>query len=129
MAARTCQRPETQIRDILNEMEQRLGYLERGGAGRGTYWTLRPEIYRRIAGPGHPERDRRIDWEAAKTRVLSILIERARRGDLGLSNQEIRQILRYNREQTKRLMRELVAENVVVLKGAGRGAKWEATNK
>ncbi|MDD3582299.1 MAG: ATP-binding protein, partial [Desulfobacca sp.] len=95
-AAHTCQRPESKVRDILTEMEQRLAYLERGGAGRGTYWTLRPEVHRRLAGPGYPERDRRIDWEAAKTRILSVLMERARRGEPGISNAEIRQITHYD---------------------------------
>jgi len=110
-AARTCQRSEPQVRDILNEMEQRLGYLERGGSGRGTYWTLRPEIHRRLAGPGHPERDRRIDWEAAKTRILSVLMERARREEPGISNAEIRQITHYDRNQARRLMQDLIREN------------------
>jgi ATP-dependent DNA helicase RecG len=110
-AARTCQRSEPQVRDILNEMEQRHGYLERGGSGRGTYWTLRPEIHRRLAGPGHPERDRRIDWEAAKTRILSVLMERARREEPGISNAEIRQITHYDRNQARRLMQDLIREN------------------
>jgi ATP-dependent DNA helicase RecG len=61
------------MREVLSEMERDLGYLERGGTGRGTYWTLRPDFHYRLSAPGHPERDRRIDWEAAKTRVLSIL--------------------------------------------------------
>ncbi|MBI4764649.1 MAG: putative DNA binding domain-containing protein [Deltaproteobacteria bacterium] len=110
-AAHTCQRLESQARDILTEMEQRFAYLERGGTGRGTYWTLRPEVHRRLAGPGHPERDRRIDWEAAKTRILSVLMERARRGEPGISNAEIRQITHYDRNQARRLMLELMHEN------------------
>lgn len=92
-AARICYRLEVQARDILTEMEQRMSYLERGGTGRGTYWTLRPDIYRRLAGPGLPERDRRIDWEAAKTRILSILKQRSGRDEPGLSSKEIRQDL------------------------------------
>ncbi|NLA38813.1 MAG: hypothetical protein GX882_05425 [Methanomicrobiales archaeon] len=38
--------------------------------------------------PGHPDRDRRTDWEAAKTRVLSVLRQRAEHGEAGLSNAE-----------------------------------------
>jgi ATP-dependent DNA helicase RecG len=57
------------------------------------------------------ERDRRIDWDAAKTRVLSVLMERAKRGDPGLSNEEIRQITYYDRNQSRRLMMELMKEN------------------
>ena len=119
-AGRLCQRMENQARDILTDMEQVLEYLERGGTGRGTYWTMRPEIHRRLSGPGHPERDRRINWEAAKTRVLSILIERARRGEAGLSNKEIRQITHFDRNQVFRLMTELRKENPKV-KPPGRG--------
>jgi ATP-dependent DNA helicase RecG len=124
-AAPICQRSEAQARDILAEMEQRLGYLERGGTGRGTYWTLRLNIHRRLAGPGDPERDRRIDWEAAKTRILSILMDRAKRGEQGLSNKEIRQITHFDRFQTIRLMKELIAENPDIQKpGRGRNARY-----
>ena len=124
-AAPLCQRTEPETRDLLNEMETGLGYLERGGTGRGTYWTLRPHLHQRLAGPGHPERDRRIAWEAAKTRILSVLQDRARRGVAGLSNQEIRQITHYDRNQVVRLMQELRAENPQIrLDGAGRSASY-----
>ncbi len=126
-AARLCQRLEPQARDVLTHMEQRLEYLERGGpGGRGTYWTPLPEIHRRLAGHGHPERDRRIDWEAAKTRVLSILMDRARRGEPGLTNKEIRQITRLDRNQVFRLMVELRTENPgIKAPGRGRFARYE----
>ena len=110
-AARMTQHSESGIREILSHMEAELGYLERGGTGRGTYWTLRHDLHRRISAPGHPERDRRIDWEAAKTRVLSVLMERTKRGEPGLSNAEIRQITHYDRNQARRLMIELMKEN------------------
>jgi ATP-dependent DNA helicase RecG len=110
-AARITQQTETDARETLSLAERDLGYLERGGAGRGTYWELRPGLHHRLAAPGHPERDRRIDWEAAKTRVLSILTQRAQRGDAGLSNAEIRQITHFDRNQVRRLMAELMQEN------------------
>src|SRR2546425_12586340 len=81
------------------------------GRAKGTYWTLRPELYHRLSAPGHPERDRRIDWEAAKTRVLSILKQRAERGEKGLSNAEIRQITHLDRNQAVRLMQQLREED------------------
>jgi ATP-dependent DNA helicase RecG len=77
-----------------------------------------------LAEPGQAERDRRITWEAAKTRVLSILMERARRGENGLSNKEIRQITRFDRTQVKRLMNELATEKACKVSGRGRGAVW-----
>jgi ATP-dependent DNA helicase RecG len=123
--ARICQRREPEVREILSEMERDLGYLERGGAGRGTYWSLRPDLHRRLSAPGHPERDRRLDWEAAKTRVLSILKQRAYRGEPGLSNAEIRQITHLDRFQVIRLMRELIHENAgISVPGRGRSARY-----
>jgi len=68
IAARICHRAQDDMREVLSEMERGLNYLERGGpAGRGTYWMLRPDLHASLAAPGHPERDRRIDWESAKT--------------------------------------------------------------
>ncbi|MEW6171955.1 MAG: RNA-binding domain-containing protein [Bacillota bacterium] len=125
-AARICQREEIEAREILSEMEQRFGYIERGGTGRGTYWALRPELHRRLSVPGYPERDRRIDWEAAKTRVLSVLKQRAERKDPGLTNREIRQITHLDRNQVFRLMRELLAEEPrITSPGKGRYARYD----
>lgn len=62
---------------------EKAGYIEHGGSGRGAYWTLHPKLHCRLAGTEYPERDRRIDWEAAKTRILSILMERAKHGEEG----------------------------------------------
>jgi ATP-dependent DNA helicase RecG len=109
-AGRICQRSEDQLRSVLADME-RLDYLERGGSGKGTYWTLSPELHRRLEENSKLEHNRRIGWDAAKTRVLSILMERAYRGDAGLSNREIRQITHYSRYQVIRLMKELMREN------------------
>ena len=108
-AARLCQRSEAGL-EILSQMEADWHYLERGGTGRGTYWTLAPDVFRRLRESGIPERDRRIDWEAAKTRILSVLRQRAERGEPGLSNEEIRRIAHLDRNQAHRLMRELLRE-------------------
>ena len=113
-------------------MDRSRGYVERGGTGRGTYWTLAPEVHARLAMPGHPERDRRLDWEAMKTRVLSVLKQRGEReGGGGLSNREIRQITHLDRNQVYRLMLELRKEQDGVGQlGKGRGARyvWQGTN-
>jgi len=123
-AARLCQLSDARMRERLAAME-RAGYVEHGGTGRGAYWTLRPEIHRKLAPDGYPERDRRIDWGAATTRVLSILMERTKRGEEGLSNQEIRQVTRFDRYQTIRLMKELMAGNPrIEPPGRGRHARY-----
>jgi ATP-dependent DNA helicase RecG len=125
-AARITQQGEPDAREILTHMEAALGYLERGGTGRGTYWILRRDLHRRLSASGHPERGRRIDWEAAKTRVLSVLMERARRRESGLSNEEIRQITRFDRNQSRRLMLELMKENPAIKQvGKRRWARYE----
>jgi ATP-dependent DNA helicase RecG len=124
-AARICQRPEAAIREVLSEMERTRGYLERGGTGRGTYWTLSAGLHRQLSAAGHPERDRRIDWEVAKTRVLSVLKQRAERDESGLSNAEIRQITHLNRHQVVRLMHELRSEDPsVMVPGRGKFARY-----
>ena len=109
-AVRLCQRSETEIRETLSQMESEWHYLQRGGTGRGTYWTLAPGVFGRLREAGSHERDQRIDWEAAKTRILSILRQRAERGEDGLSNEEIRRIAHLDRNQAGRLMRQLRAE-------------------
>lgn len=123
-ATKICQRDERTMLGELCDMEFH-GYVERGGTGRGTYWVLTPAIYKKLSGPGHPERSRRIDWEAAKSRVLSMLINRARRGEQGLSNKEIRQVTFFDRNQAYRLMEQLRKENPKIkLTGRGKYAKY-----
>lgn len=127
-AAGLCQRTEPETRELLANME-RQGYVEHGGSGRGAYWSIQPELYARLRADGNAETRRRIDWDAAKTRVLSILIERARRGEVGLSNKEIRQITRFDRNHAYRLMRELREENPQIQPpGKGAHARYEYHN-
>lgn len=79
---------------------------------------------------GHPERDRRIDWEAAKTRILSILMDRFNRGEPGLSNQDIRQITHFDRNQVFRLMKQLRLENPKIqAPGKGKHARYTYEDK
>ncbi|WP_346796346.1 ATP-binding protein [Halomonas sp. Bachu 37] len=128
-AAQLCQRSEAETRELLSRMEP-LDYVEHGGTGRGAYWSIHPKLYDRLRQDGNAEKRRRIDWDAAKTRVLSILMERARRGEPGLSNKEIRQITRFDRNQTYRLMAELREENPQIQPpGKGKYARYEYHNE
>jgi ATP-dependent DNA helicase RecG len=125
-AVRITQQSENDAREMLSRMESELGYLERGGTGRGTYWILRRDLHRRFSASEHLERNLRIDWEAAKTRVLSVLIERQKRGEAGLSNEEIRQITHFDRNQSRRLILELIDENKKIKQvGKRRWARYE----
>lgn len=123
-AAELCQRRDAEMRDILDEMVQVYDYLERGGAGRGTWWRLKPALHRKLEGAGHAERDQRIDLDVAKTRVLNMLKQRQQRGQAGLSNAEVREVTGYTRQQVNRLIHELEAESVRMM-GHGRGARYE----
>ncbi len=122
-AAELCQRRDAEMRDILDEMAQVFDYIERGGVGRGTWWRMKPALHRRLEGLGHAERDQRIDWDVAKTRVLNMLTQRAKRGEPGLTNADIREVTAYNRLQVNRLIHELETEGVR-LSGHGRGARY-----
>ena len=127
-AATLCQRSEIEIRERLFGMES-AAYIEHGGKGRGTYWCIHPDLYNRLTEGDQGEARRRMDWEAAKTRVLSILMERARRSEPGLSNKEIRQITRFDRNQARRLMQELLRENANLRQvGERRWARYEHIN-
>jgi ATP-dependent DNA helicase RecG len=127
-AAHLCQRTTIEVREHLSNMEKD-GYIEHGGSGKGSYWSMNPVLYNKLSEDGGAEKRRRIDWEAAKTRVLSIMMERAGKGDEGLSNQDIRSITRLDRDQVRRLMKELRDENPSVqTPGRGRNARYEYCN-
>lgn len=126
--AALAQRDEDDMLGLLDRMARVDGFIERGGSGRGTWWRIAAHLHRELAGPGHPERDSRIDWEAAKTRVLSILMIRARQDEAGLSNEDIRVITHLDRAQVKRLMRELRQDHPEIQPpGLGRGAAYRWT--
>lgn len=125
IAATLCQRSEPEMRECLATMEQH-GYVERGGSGRSTYWSMSSGLYNQLSQDGNSEKRRRIDWEAAKTRVLSILMERAKRSEPGISNEEIRRITHFDRNQVRRLMEELCSENKKLTRiGERRWSRYE----
>ncbi len=124
-ASHLCQRSEGDVKEILNTLESER-IVQRRGTGKGTYWSLSPALSRRLSESGPTEHKRRIDWEVAKTRVLSILKEREEQGMEGLSNQDIRQITLFDRHQVFRLMNELRQENPEISEpGKGKGARYE----
>lgn len=119
------QRNERQALDILHEMEHDRHFLERGGTGRSTYWALTPGLHRSLNLSGHPDGDSRMDWEAAKAAVLSVLRKRRGTTDNSLMNEDIRKITHLDRFQVSRLMKEMRREHSEIhLKGVGRGSKY-----
>jgi ATP-dependent DNA helicase RecG len=119
------QRNERQALDILHEMEHDRHFLEHGGTGRSTYWALSPALHRLLNLSGHPDGDKRMDWEAAKATVLSVLRKRRGAADNALMNEDIRKITHLDRFQVSRLMKEMRGEHSEIqLDGAGRGSKY-----
>jgi ATP-dependent DNA helicase RecG len=124
-AAHLCQRPESAMRTTLSRMEREFGFLERGGTGRGTYWTLSRQLFKNLRPTIAHDTTSRIDWESAKTRILSILKQRAVASEPGLQNAEIRSITHFDRNQVFRLMKELRKENTfITTSGHGSGARY-----
>lgn len=123
--AALIQRTDTEARNILHTMEHERGYLEHGGSGRSLYWALHPAIYRELELDDHPYKDRRTEWEAAKMHVLSMLRQQKDSPDKYLTNTDIRKITRLNRDQVKRLMRELRKQHPqITYTGNRRSAKY-----
>ena len=65
---------------------------------------------------------RRLDKEAIKVRILSLLKDRP------LRNAEIRAFTDLERQQVTVVLKELEAEGQVRLKGKGAGARWHLTS-
>lgn len=121
-AACLCQRTEGEAKEKLASMVKN-GYLEQGGYGKGSYWSVVPSLYRKLVDGENNEARRRIEWDAAKTRVLSMLMERAKRGETGISNREIRQVTKFSRSHALNLIKELQEENPNQIHKQGQAAQ------
>jgi ATP-dependent DNA helicase RecG len=124
-ASALVQRSERETLAILHDMESARDYIERGGSGAGTYWRLCSQIHRQIKAPGHPDRSRRIEIEAAKTRIVSVLKQRMNDEIPFIKNEELRQITQLDRHQIAEIMTELRREIPnITLVGTRRGSKY-----
>jgi ATP-dependent DNA helicase RecG len=108
-------------RETLTTLET-LGVIEHGGSGRGVFYRFTRTAMDELGDSIGYDRDRRLEWEAIKTRVLSVLQDRP------LTNAEIRAICDLDRNKVFQLMRELRQENLVRSTGKGRFAQWLLTN-
>lgn len=111
------QRPERVLDEVMAELE-RWEVLKQIGKGRGRFFELTRFAHKILVEGISYERDRALDTEAIKIRVLSILKERP------LSNKEIGHIGDLTRNQVYFMMKKLKEEGLVYTKGHGSGAKW-----
>jgi ATP-dependent DNA helicase RecG len=64
-------------------------------------------------------------WKGKIWIFLSILMERSKRKENGITNKEIRQITHYNRQQVTRLINQLRKEHTQIqIEGHGAGAHY-----
>ena len=101
-----CQRSIEQARELLNNMENQLGLLQSGGASKGKYYTLKASVYALLERDAEYDRDKRLDKESMKIRILTLLKER------NLTNEEIRQFTGLTKLQVVRMMHELEIHGV-----------------
>jgi ATP-dependent DNA helicase RecG len=107
-AAHICQQDEREVLETIRRMEKRL-LLESFKSEKKTLWRLIASVERRISD-SHSQRHKTTD--AALSRVISMLKERAESGAVGLSTQEISDILDLNRDQVKYLTQRLRQQGI-----------------
>lgn len=107
-AAHICQRSIEQARELLNHMENKLQLLQSGGAAKGKYYSLKHTVYSVFEKDTEYNRDRRLDRESMKLRILTLLKEKK------LTNEEVRQFTGLSRIQVIRLMHELEEHGVKI---------------
>jgi ATP-dependent DNA helicase RecG len=111
------QRPERVMDEIMTELE-RIEVVKSIGKGRGRFFELTMTAHKMLVEGISYERDKTLDIEAIKVRVLSLLKERP------LTNKEISRIGDLTRNQVFKLMSDLRKEGQVECKGHGKSAKW-----
>lgn len=108
----------------VNETKRQLGILEHwnvvehNGYGKGTFYRLSRTAMDKLGQGLKYDRDLRLEEEALKVRILTILKDRK------LTNAQIREISDLDREKVKHLMDKLRKEGLVQVSGRGMGAYW-----
>jgi ATP-dependent DNA helicase RecG len=96
--------------------------LEHSGTDRGTTYRLSRRAAAILNEGVTYDMTQRLDKEAIKVRILSLLKDRP------LRNAEIRAFTDLERQQVTAVLKELEAEGQVRLKVKGAGARWHLTS-
>lgn len=102
---------------------ERMETVKSLGKGRGRFFELTMATHKMLVESISYERDRTLDIETIKVRVLSILKDRP------LSNKEISQIGDLTRNQVYKLMTGLRDEGHVECSGHGKSAIWRLISR
>lgn len=106
------------LREKLAYLENDLFMIEHSGTGQGIMYRLSRRAAAILDRRTAYDLNRRLDKEAIKVRILTILKDRP------LSNKEIRAFTDLDRTQVTALMKELEEEGQTRVSGRGAGASW-----
>lgn len=109
---------DRRLREKLASLETRLLMLEHSGTGRGAVYRLSRRASAIMNEGVAYDMTRRLDREAIKVRILSLLKDRP------LRNADIRNFTDLGRQQAYRIMKELESDDLVYQEGHGQTALW-----
>lgn len=109
---------DRRLRERLASLENKLLLLEHSGTGRGTIYRLSRRASAILNEGVAYDMTRRLDLEAIKVRILSLLKDRP------LRNSDIRSFTDLGRQQVYRIMKELEADGLLYQEGHGQTALW-----
>ncbi len=112
---------DRRLKEKLASLETNLCMLEHSGTGRGTIYRLSRRAAAILNEGVTYDMTRRLDKEAIKVRILSLLKDRP------LRNAEIRAFTDLERQHLTSVLKELEFEGLARLKGKGAGARWHLT--
>jgi ATP-dependent DNA helicase RecG len=109
---------DRRLREKLASLETNIFMIEHSGTGRGTTYHLSRRAAALLNEGATYDMTRRLDKEAIKVRILSLLKGRP------LRNEDIRKFTDLGRQQVYRILKELEAEELVYQKGHGQSSLW-----
>ena len=114
---------ERRLHEKLARLEHVLEMIRHAGTGRGTTYILSRKAAALIDQAAAYDRSSKLDGEAIKVRILSLVAERP------LTNKEVRAFTDLNRAQATSVLQALAQERQIHLEGHGAGARWHAGPK
>jgi len=109
---------DRRLREKLASLETNILMIEHSGTGRGTSYHLSRRAAALLNEGSTYDMTRRLDKEAIKVRILSLLKGRP------LRNEDIRKFTDLGRQQVYRILKELEAEELICQKGHGQSSLW-----
>jgi len=109
---------DRRLREKLASLETNLLMLEHSGTGRGTIYRLSRRASALLNEGSTYDMTRRLDREAIKVRILSLLKDRP------LRNADIRNFTDLGRQQVYWIMKEIEKDGLVYQEGHGQIALW-----